>query len=137
MGVAYYGTYLVWFEIGRTEYMREAGLPYAELERAGLHLPVVECVAHYKAPAHYDEELIISTTVGELNRFRIAFHYEILASNDRRLIATGLTQHVFMNQDGRPRHLAVDSSWWQRLQQAVGDVAEVAGLPQAQSSRGS
>ena len=68
MGVAYYANYLRWFEIGRTEFMREAGFPYEQAEREGIFFPVTEVQCRYRRPALYDNLLRIETTVESLSR---------------------------------------------------------------------
>jgi len=100
MGVVYYANYLVYFERVRSELLREAGMPYGELEKAGLALPVIEAVCRYKSPARYDELVQISGRVEEVKgaRVRIACH----VSRDGELLAEGYTIHACVNKDSRP-----------------------------------
>ena len=77
MGVAYHGVYPAWFEIGRTAYCREKGVIYAELEKQGFGLVVVELSVQYKQPLHYDEEFAIATHVTQANSKLIEFSYSI------------------------------------------------------------
>jgi len=70
MGVVYYANYLVWFEVGRSELMRQRGLDYKQMEiETGCLMAVVEANARYQAPARYDDELIVETTVTGVRRF--------------------------------------------------------------------
>ena len=100
MGIAYYANYLIWFEVGRTEWMRALGPSYSELEQSGLFLPVIKVSCQYKAPARYDDELTVITWIESLRGVRVAFNYEI--HRDEQLIARGNTEHAFVNEKGRP-----------------------------------
>jgi acyl-CoA thioester hydrolase len=102
MGVVYHAHYAVWFEIGRTEYCRAAGMPYRQLEESGLLIPVVGLDCKYRLPARYDDELTVRTTLPALSARGLAFGYEILDTEGRRL-ADGSTRHVFAATDGKPR----------------------------------
>jgi len=105
MGVAHHTVHLVWFEIGRTELMRARGLAYAGLEDEGIFLPVIEASCVYRAPARYDELLVVRTEVTESGPVRVAFEYRIEREADRILIATGSTRHAAVDRRGRPRRL--------------------------------
>lgn len=100
MGVVYHGSYLPWFEIGRTTLLKEIGLPYRELEAAGYRLPVLEVRAKYLRPALYDDVLTIVTTQRERPLLRIRLEYEVRRGDE--LLATGETVHAFIDRDGRP-----------------------------------
>lgn len=115
MGVAYHGNYFAWFEVGRTEYLRRLGMAYTTVEALGLHLPVVECRARFISPVRYDDEIVIAATVTRLDRLRIHYGYDLRERQTGRALATGETYHVFVNREGRPTRLPVDSDLWQRL----------------------
>ena len=100
MGVAYHGSYLPWFELGRTALLKAHGLPYRELEAAGYFLPVLEVSARYLRPARYDDELEIVTTLRERPVARIRLDYEVFRAAE--LLATGHTVHAFIDREGRP-----------------------------------
>jgi acyl-CoA thioester hydrolase len=100
MGVAYHGSFLPWFEIGRTTLLKEHGLPYRELEVAGYFLPVVEMAARYQRPAYYDDTMEITTLLREKPIARIRLEYEVRRGAE--LIATGHTVHAFIDREGRP-----------------------------------
>lgn len=100
MGVVYHGSYLPWFEIGRTTLMRELGLPYRDLEAQGYHLPVLEVGVKYRRPALYDDTITVVTTLSERPLLRIRLEYEVLRGNE--LLATGFTVHAFIDRSGRP-----------------------------------
>ena len=103
MGFAYYANYLVWFEIGRTELIRAAGLVYKDLEDIGYMLPVIEASCRFIRQVHYDDLLTIRTRVSEFRGVRLGFSYKII--KDGQVMAEGDTMHAFMDKDGRPKKL--------------------------------
>ena len=100
MGIVYHGSYLPWFEIGRTNLLKELGVPYRQLEADGYRLPVLEVSAKYLRPAVYDDELTIVTTIRERPLLRIRIEYEVLRGSE--LLATGSSLHAFIDLQGRP-----------------------------------
>jgi acyl-CoA thioester hydrolase len=106
MGVVYHANYLVWFEIGRTEFCRARGFSYREMEEnEDAFLVVAESYCRYKAPAYFDDELIIRTQITELRRRSLRFGYEILRLSDGQVIAEGETGHVVADSRGRVRSM--------------------------------
>lgn len=106
MGVAYHAHYLVWFELGRTELMRELGCSYDGLEQEqGIFFPVVEASARYRSPARYDDRLAVFTTVGAVGGATVRFDYRIRRIDDGKLLATGSTTHAAVGHDGKPMKL--------------------------------
>ncbi|PYQ32876.1 MAG: acyl-CoA thioesterase [Acidobacteria bacterium] len=101
MGIVYHGAYVSWFEVARTEYCRAAGFPYRRMEDSGLLILVtrVECV--YRRPARYDDRVLVRARVTELASRGLAFAYDVLDENGRRL-ADGASRHVFADVKGRP-----------------------------------
>ena len=97
MHFVYNGKYFEYFEVGRTEMLRENGLPYDSIEKMGYQLPVIETGAKYISPAFYDDLLIIETTVKTNPIFRILIDYKIFRKNSNELLAEGFTEHVFIN----------------------------------------
>ena len=97
MGVVYYGTYPVYFEVGRAEYMRSKGFPYRKFEETGFHLVVVHLEAKYYNTAAYDDLLTVRTGIAELKSRGLTFHYEIV--RDGGLIVEGKTKHICTNSD--------------------------------------
>ena len=102
MGFVYYGNYLRWFEVGRTEMLRELGTSYREVEAAGIRLPVLEACCRYLRPARYDDRVVIETTLAELGRASLRFGYRVLREADGELLARGTTAHCFLDARGRP-----------------------------------
>ncbi len=105
MGIAHHRNHFVWFEIGRTELMRERGIAYAAIEAQGLFLPVIEAACSYHAPARYDDLLRVRTALRTLGAVRATFAYRLEREADGRLIATGTTVHAAVDRQGRPRRL--------------------------------
>jgi len=110
--VVYNANYLRYFEIGRTELMREKVCSYHEIHALGILLPVTECFVRYKAFACYDDLLIIETTLVELKKVSCKFSYRILRenadSNKEQLIAKGYTVHAAVGRDGKLTRLPDD-----------------------------
>jgi len=105
MGVVYYANYFVWFEVGRTEWLRETGATYREMEREGIALPVIEAHCEYRQPARYDDEVEIHTRATLLTPVRIRFDYELRRSGDTQAAAIGHTIHAAIDGTGRPCRL--------------------------------
>jgi acyl-CoA thioester hydrolase len=105
MGVAYHGNFIKWFEIGRTEYLRQIGYPYARLEKEGIWLPVTEVACKYKRPALYDDLLRIASWADELGGACIAMGYEILRKGSGELLATGKSWHGITDHSLKPIRL--------------------------------
>jgi acyl-CoA thioester hydrolase len=104
MGVVYYANYLVWFEVGRAELMRQRGLDYKQMEiEEDCLMAVVEATARYKAPARYDEELIVETTVTGVRGPVVRFSYRVLRVADGVLLCEGETVHVVVGRDMKRR----------------------------------
>jgi len=102
MGVVYYANYLVWFEIGRVEFMRSLGFDYKQMEvEDGCVLPVIEASCRYKAPARYDDVILIDAGPKLLRGSVLKFAYRIFraanAREDQLLLAEGETVHVVCN----------------------------------------
>jgi acyl-CoA thioester hydrolase len=105
MGVVYYANYLVWFEVGRTDLLREVGWSYREMEVEGFSLPVIEVQCVYKQPARYDDTLEVRTTGTLVSPVRVRFDYELVTAFDGATLATGYTVHATLGRDGRPCRL--------------------------------
>lgn len=106
MGVVYHANYLVWFEVGRVELMRQHGLAYKDMEReeqAGM--AVVEATVRYKSPARYDDELIVKTRVVMARSSLVRFGYEIVRAVDDALLCEGETVHVVVGRDMKRKRM--------------------------------
>jgi acyl-CoA thioester hydrolase len=102
MGIVYYANYLRWFENGRSEFLRQIGLPYATIEQQGFHFPVIEVTCRYTQAAHYDDIIRIETALAEIGRARLTFSYRIARESDDALLAVGSTRHACVSRSGRP-----------------------------------
>ncbi len=104
MGVVYHANYLVWFEIGRVEFIRTLGLDYKAMEvEEGCGIAVVEAAARYRAPARYDDELTIQTTLLAARSSVVRFGYRVLRVADGLLLCEGETTHVVVGKDMKKR----------------------------------
>jgi len=100
MGVVYHANYLVWFEVGRVEFIRQIGLDYKRMEEEeGALIAVVEAKARYKAPARYDDELIVRTHLGGVRGSIVRFTYIVLRAGDEQVLCEGETVHVVVGRD--------------------------------------
>ena len=108
MGVVYHANYLVWCEVGRTDLIREAGMPYARLEEQGVLLAVAEAGMRFHASARYDERIRVETTVADVRSRSVTFEYRIFnADTDARLVSAH-TMLVALDRDARPARLPDD-----------------------------
>ncbi len=106
MGFIHHATYLVWCEVGRTDFMREHGVSYADLERQGVFLPVTEASVRYGAPARYDHIIRVETWVDTLKSRSVTFGYEILrVEPEPARLARASTTLVCMDESGRTRRI--------------------------------
>ena len=100
MGIVYHANYLPWFEVARTQLLREQGFPYRQLETNGYRIPVLEVAAKFIRPALYDDVLTIVVTMREKPLLRIRLEYEVFRGEE--LLATGQSAHAFCDLAGRP-----------------------------------
>ena len=104
MGVVYHANYLVWFEIGRVELMRQVGIDYRTMEQdEGALIAVVNVSARYRAPARYDDQLVIRTRLAGVRSGIIRFRYEIVREADGTLLCEGETVHMVVGRDMKRR----------------------------------
>ena len=105
MGVVYYAHYFVWFEVGRTDLLRESGWSYREMEVDGFALPVIDASCAYRESAKYDDEIEVRTVGTMMSPVRVQFTYEIVRAADGAILATGSTVHATVDRRGRPCRL--------------------------------
>ncbi|GAB4468833.1 MAG: thioesterase family protein [Anaerolineae bacterium] len=101
MGVVHHAAYVVYFEEGRSEYSRQAGAPYADLEAMGFSLAVSEVRARYLAPAVYDQAITVRTWVERIGSRGVTFAYEVVAAGSQQVLVTGQTRHICVDRQGR------------------------------------
>lgn len=100
MGVVHHSNYVKFFEVARTEWLRANGLTYAEMERRGVMMPIVDVAVKYRNPALYDELISVTAFVDEAPMARMTFRYEV-RGEDGREIATGSTTLGFIDKETR------------------------------------
>jgi acyl-CoA thioester hydrolase len=110
MGVVYHSNYLIWCEIGRTDYLRELGASYAELERQGLRLAVADAQLRYHASARYDDVIRIETWIERAQSRALTFGYEIFRAEPepRQRLVTASTRLIALSGDGNLCTLPTD-----------------------------
>ena len=118
MAVVHHANYIRWFEIGRVEFLRSAGISLNELMDDNYVFPITDVEAKYHAPAHYDDELVIITRPLALTKAKMEFAYEIRRKSDDVLLVTGRTQNVFTKKDtGQITRLT--QNYYEKLQKAM------------------
>lgn len=105
MGVVHHTHYLVWFEVGRTELMRDMGCTYADMEKEGVWMPVVDATCRYVSPARYDDWIVVETHLEDVTRVTARFAYRVSRQSDGQLLATGATRHAATDRNGVPCRL--------------------------------
>jgi len=108
MGIVYHTNYIVWFEVGRGEFMRQQGGNYREFEAQGVYLPVTEVEARFVAPARYDDVVVVRTSVAQVRSRTITMYYEVLMQETGQLLVTGHTKHLCTDREGRVRRFPPD-----------------------------
>ena len=107
MGVVYHSNFIIWFEVGRVEMMRQLGFTYNEMEqRDGMHLPVAEVRCRYKAPARYDDLVVIRTRLMNVRASLLRFGYEIARDEDGTLLAEGESVHMVLDSEFKRTRLS-------------------------------
>ena len=101
MGVVYYANYLRWFEKGRSELLRQSGIPYVSIERLGMHFPVTEVSCRYFRSAHYDDLIETETRLASLRRASLTFTYRVVREDQGTLLASGSSKHACVDDQGR------------------------------------
>lgn len=101
MGIAHHANYLVWFEIGRTDFCRATGISYAEIERRGYILVVTEISCRFRTPFRYDEEVLIRTSVAGIASRSMRFAYELFSADGGELRASGSSSHLWLDSKSR------------------------------------
>ena len=98
MGVVYHSNFVVWFEVGRVELLRQYGFQYRDMEKEdNCHIAVVDLHIRYKAPAHYDDEILVRTRLTGVHRSLLHFEYQVLRVSDQALLVEGETTHLIVD----------------------------------------
>lgn len=116
MGVVYHANYLVWFEIGRTKLIEQLGFTYADMEKSGIILPVIDAHLSYKKPAKYGNKAYVETTLREYKGVRITYDYNVKSVDSDELLVTGYTKHAFTEKGTlKPIQLRKVNNYWHHL----------------------
>jgi len=102
MGIVHHSNYPIWFEAGRTDFIKKLGMPYSRIEEMGVLLPLIELKCSFKSAARYEDEITVKTSVKELSYSRIVFYYEVYRNGGQTPITTGETMHAWTNADLKP-----------------------------------
>jgi acyl-CoA thioester hydrolase len=106
MGVVYHANHFIWFEVGRVELLRQLGFSYKEMENADqCFIAVVDARCRYKAPVHYDDEVVVRTYLKHVREKVIHFGYELVSAEGSQLLAEGETMHIVADAQMKPRKL--------------------------------
>lgn len=122
MGVVYHANYLMYFEVGRSEFFRALGYSYRELEKQGVIFAVVKAEAEYLQPAFYDDELRVRTWLQHLKGVRFEMHYEVLRKQGDKdeVLTRGKTVHACVGKDLKPLRLrTANPEMWELLNQCM------------------
>lgn len=101
MGIVHHSNYAIWFEAGRTDFLKKSGVTYSSLEAKGILLPLYEMNCKFISPAKYEDEIFVITKLKFLSRVRIHFSYRVINTNNS-LLATGETMHAWTNKEMKP-----------------------------------
>lgn len=119
MGVVYHSNHLIWFEVGRVEFMRQMGFSYRDMEREdGCFIAVAEVKCRYRAPVYYDEEVVVRTQLKSVRESVVVFSYELLRAETSTLLAEGETTHIVT--DSNMKIAALPEKYLSAFRAAVG-----------------
>ncbi|MGI6123604.1 MAG: acyl-CoA thioesterase [Acetivibrionales bacterium] len=106
MGVVHHSVYPVWFECGRTDFIKHYGISYDELERLGLMLPLIKLSCEYKSPLKYGDSVLVKTRLIKATKVRLIMGYEIYAENRDLFCGKGITEHAWTGTDLKPVNIS-------------------------------
>jgi len=102
MGIVHHANYAVWFEAGRTDFLKKAGISNTIVEGKGVLLPLYAMSCQYKSPAKYEDEIVVVTSLALVSRVRLCFSYQVLNAADQTLLAAGETRHAWTDKALNP-----------------------------------
>ena len=119
MGVVYHANHFIWFEVGRVEFLRQLGFSYKDMEKDdNCFIAVVDACCRYKAPALYDDEVIVRTRLKNIRESVIHFGYELVRVSDGAVLAEGETTHIVA--DSQMRKTALPEKYMKVFREAAG-----------------
>lgn len=102
MGIIHHLNYTVWFEAGRTDFLKKAGISNTNIEARGILLPLYEMNCQFKSPARYEDEIVVITSLKKIFRVRLCFSYQVINAANHKLLATGETMHAWTDKVLKP-----------------------------------
>lgn len=105
MGIVHHSRYYPWFEVARTDFIKQSGISYSEMENMGILLPLTETAAKYFYGLKYEDEVLVTCRMTKLTVARCEFHYEVYKLPEMKLMTTGKTSHGFVNHEFTPINL--------------------------------
>jgi len=105
MGIIHHSNYAVWFEVGRTDFLKKVGMANYEIETSGVLLPLSHMECSFKSPARYEDEIVVKTKIQKMTCVRIEFNYEVVNVVDERVLATGSTSHAWTDKSLKPLNI--------------------------------
>ena len=102
MGIVHHSNYPIWFEAGRTDFLKSMGMTYSAMEKSGVLLPLYEMHCQFKYPAKYEDEIVVQTSLKSVSRVRVTFFYQVIHAGDGLLLAIGETLHAFTDNELKP-----------------------------------
>lgn len=123
MGIIHHSQYVNWFEVARTEWIKESGVSYRRIEEDGLMMPVIGIEVHYHSPARFEDAVIVETSVKDYDSIKIIFSYKVLRKSDKKLLVDGTSTHCWTNLKMKPVSLIKNNPELHRL------IIEAAEMP--------
>ncbi len=121
MGIVHHSNYPIWFEAGRTDFLKKSGMANSKIEELGILLPLSHIDCNFKSPARYEDEIVVKTTIRKMTCARIEFEYEIVKDKDGTLIAIGSTSHAWTDKSLKPLNIEKKlPELWCILKKAMG-----------------
>lgn len=105
MGIVHHSVYPIWFEAGRTDFIRQAGISYSEVEKRGLMLPLIQLTCNYMSAAKYEDRVSVETSLKSMTFTRLRMSYKVKVEGSAGIIATGETLHVWTDSKLKPVNL--------------------------------
>lgn len=105
MGIVHHSNYPVWYEMGRTDFIKSLGMSYSQIENMGILLPLIRLECSFKAACCYEDIVIVRTSIKELTPARIQFNYQVFNNTSQSIASEGLTEHAFTTVDLKPINL--------------------------------
>ena len=102
MGVVHHSNYPIWFEAGRTDFIKKMGMPYSKIEECGAMLPLLELKCTFRGFVRYEDEIVVKTFIKAHTGTRLLFHYEVCKAGSDKVLTEGETLHVWTDNSLKP-----------------------------------